>query len=68
VPRPAEPLWELRRDYVTWRCDLSYHGEDGVEAQILRDGALVIGRRFDLKEQAVQWGEEERKLLTKGGA
>ena len=65
VPRPGEPLWELRRDYVTWSCELRYHGEYGVEAQILRDGELVIGRRFDLRRLAEQWAEEERKAFAR---
>src|SRR5262245_24052423 len=28
-------------------CELKYHGEFGVEAQIFEDGWLFIGRRFD---------------------
>jgi hypothetical protein len=32
----------------------------GVEAKILRNGELALGRRFVLKEQAVRWAEEER--------
>jgi hypothetical protein len=30
----------------------------------LREGELVIGRKFLLKEQAVRWAEEERKHLA----
>ena len=44
VPRPGEPLWSLRKDHNTWSAELRYHGEWGVEAQLLRDGELVIGR------------------------
>jgi hypothetical protein len=25
--RPAEPLWTLRKDHVTWSASLRYHGE-----------------------------------------
>ena len=38
------------------------------EAQILRDGELVIGRRFDLRGGAERWAEEERKHLENGRA
>jgi hypothetical protein len=68
-PKPGEPLWELRHDHVTWSCELRFHGESyGWEAQILREGELVIGRRFDLRRLAVQCAEEERKAIEKGGA
>jgi hypothetical protein len=43
------------------RCELRYQGAWGVEAQILRDGELVIGRRFDTKSLAVQWAEQEQQ-------
>ena len=45
---------------MTWSAELRYHGEYGVEAQILRNGELSIGSRFPLKGQAVRWVEEER--------
>jgi hypothetical protein len=51
---------------VRFRCELRYHGEYGVEALFLRNGDLLIGRRFDLKEHAVRWADEERKALEKG--
>jgi hypothetical protein len=66
VPRPGEPLWSLRKDHVTWSAELRYHGEWGVEAQILRDGDLFMGRRFDLREIAVRWADEERRLIEGG--
>jgi hypothetical protein len=51
-----------------WDAELCYHGEYGVEAQILRQGELVIGRRFDTRALAAQWAEEERRLLECGKA
>jgi hypothetical protein len=66
-PRPGEPLWEFRRaDHHTFSCELRYHGEWGVEAQILRDGDLLVGRRFDTKALAMQSAELERQDLEKG--
>ena len=68
-PKPGEPLWSLRRNHLTWSCELRFHGESwGWEAQILREGELVIGRRFDLRRFAEQWAEEERRYFQAGGA
>jgi hypothetical protein len=58
--------WEMRQDGVTWSAELRYHREYGVECQILRNGELAPGRRFDLRRQAEAWGEEERKALDAG--
>lgn len=63
VPRTGESLWVFRKDERTWSAHLLYHSEYGVEAQILRDGDLVIGRRFDLREEAVAWATAERRHL-----
>jgi hypothetical protein len=66
-PRPGEPLWAFgRADQHTWSCELRDHGAVGVEAQILKDGELVIGRRFDTRALAVQWAAEERKAIERG--
>jgi hypothetical protein len=54
---------------VTWSCELRFHGESyGWEAQILREGELVIGQRFALRQLADAWSEAEREILEKGGA
>jgi hypothetical protein len=63
VPRPGQHLWSLRKEGVTWEAELRYHREYGVEAQILRQGELVIGRRFDTRALAVQWADNERRAL-----
>jgi len=65
-PRPAEPLWELRKDHVTWTCELRYHGEWGVEAQILHDGDHRISRMWQTRALAVAWAESERRILEAG--
>ena len=53
-PAPmVERLWEVRKDHVTWTCDLRFHGErSGWEAMILRDGLLLNAQRFDLKRSS----------------
>ena len=56
----------MRKGNVTWSAELRFHGESvGWEAQILRDGELVIGRTFMLKELAVGWAEQERKHIKR---
>jgi hypothetical protein len=63
---PTETLWKIRREHVTWSCELRFHGESyGWEAQILRDSGLVIGRRFLLRELAIRWANEEQFRLGK---
>jgi len=52
-------------DHLHVRCELRYHGEWGVEAQILENDWLRIGRRFDTRAAAVQRAEEERADLEK---
>jgi hypothetical protein len=63
VPNPGEPLWTVRVAHINWSCELRSHGEWGTEAQILRDGELVIGRRFLTREEAVGWAEGQRRRI-----
>ncbi len=65
TPKPdsgaVEPLWSTTdRQGRTMEALLRYRGEYGVEAQILRDSELFIGRLFPSKELAVQWAAAER--------
>jgi hypothetical protein len=46
-------------------AELRYHGEYGVEAQLLRQGELVIGRRFDARALAVQRADLGRQALER---
>jgi hypothetical protein len=61
-PRPCDPLWSVWHNHHAYAAQLRYHGEYGVEAQILRDGDVLVGYRFQTRALAVQWAEEERKL------
>jgi hypothetical protein len=59
-----EPLWSFEQGGRTVSCILRHHGRMyGVEAQILSDGEILIGRRFDTKELAVHWADLKRKTL-----
>jgi hypothetical protein len=72
-PQPGEFLFEFTRDDgAIYRCELRSHAEElgipaAVEAQFLLDGELLIARRFDTKKLAMQWVEEQRKYIEKGG-
>ena len=53
---------------MTWSAELRFHGEDGedgVEAQILRNGELTIARTFVLRDLAVGWAKNERDRLER---
>jgi hypothetical protein len=43
VSRPDERLWTVRREHVTWSCELHFRGEShGWEAQVIRNGDLFV--------------------------
>ena len=65
VPWAGEPLWSVRVNGATWEAELRYHSEYGVDAQLLKQGELVIGRRVDTRELAVRWAAEERKAIER---
>ena len=71
-PPPARPprserLFEFvrARDDVLMTCEICYHGETyGWEAVFYEGGELSHSRGgFALHEQAVQWADEERRVL-----
>jgi hypothetical protein len=68
VARPGEPLFSFMRDHDRFACELRYHGEWGVEAQFFRNEEFTFSRRFDTREQAITWAENERKDIEKGWA
>jgi hypothetical protein len=67
--RPGELLWTVRKDHVTWTCELFFRGKSyGWEAQIFRDTDLRIGRRFILRDEAIGWANAQRAAIEKGDA
>ena len=69
----AQPLGELTaldggalRSRRVLRIELRI-GEFGVEAQIFEGGDLLVGRRFDTRQLAVNWAELEKADLETGG-
>jgi hypothetical protein len=68
-PKPGEPIWTVRVNHITWSCEFRFHGESyGWEAQLLREGALVIGHRFLLRQPADASADTERQILETEGA
>jgi hypothetical protein len=55
------------RETPSVRAASSTPKQYGVEAQILSDGDLRIGRRFDTKELAVRWATLERAAMQYQG-
>jgi hypothetical protein len=66
--RPAEPLWNVQVNHLTWSCELRFHGETyGWEAQILWNGELFAAHgAFVLKGDACRWAVERRKHAERG--
>ena len=65
-PKPRTPLWTLEKNGHTYRANCSSTIRAGAEAQILKDGELMFGRRFEEGWQTLQWAEEERKFIERG--
>jgi hypothetical protein len=69
-PPPAptrEAFWTIvRAAGVKVSARRFVRGEWGFEAQILHDGALFIGHRFDTRQQAECWAEAQRKAIEAG--
>ena len=71
--RRANPeilIWMLAKDHHWRSCELRMYGpngELGVETQILNDGELLIGRRFDTGDLALQWAKIERDAHEREG-
>ena len=69
-PTPGALAWTLEKDRHQRSCELRLHGpngEWGVETQILNDGELLIGRRFDSGDLALQWAKVEREAHERQG-
>lgn len=65
-PKAGEEIWRIYVTHVFWSCELRDHGKWSVEAQILRGGDLFIARRFDVRESAVRWADEQRQHIENG--
>jgi hypothetical protein len=57
-----KPLWTFLKNDHVYTGELVVFGI-GSEARILRDGDLLVSRRFDQEWRTVQWAEEERKFI-----
>ena len=66
-PRDNEKLWEVWARHKLFSCELKYHGDFGVEAQIFENGDLLVGYRHHTRALAVQWATLQKEDIEKGG-
>jgi hypothetical protein len=67
LTKPGVALWTLHRGVDEMRAELRYRGDDGVEAQLLKNGELRSARLLPSRALAVQWaGELHGWLLADG--
>jgi hypothetical protein len=67
-PQPQrKPLWTFQKADSIYTCELVLHVGFGSEARILRDGDLLVSRRFEHEWQTLQWTEQERLSIENGG-
>jgi hypothetical protein len=62
LERQRKPLWTFLKNEHVYTCELVVFGI-GSEARVLKDGDLLVARRFDQEWRTVQWAEEERKFI-----
>jgi hypothetical protein len=63
-----KPLWTFLKNDHVYSCELVVFNRVRSEARILRDGDLLVSRRFDQESRTVQWAEEERTAIENGRA
>jgi hypothetical protein len=64
--QPGERLFEFLRGHDRFYCELRNQGEFGIEAQFFRNDELYLSRRFDHREQAIEWATSERQAIEYG--
>lgn len=64
---PAERLWSLVKENARYDAELRDWGELGAELQLLRDGELLKGRRFDTRAIAILESQALKERLQVGG-
>jgi hypothetical protein len=60
-------LWEVRKGFDAYTCELIFHDGGGTEARISKNGEWFVARRFEEGWQTLQWAEFERQHIEKGG-
>ena len=65
TPKPTEPLFAFRTaGHRDVECVLRFYGESyGWEAQFFIDGSFARASRWQTREAAVRWAEDERKAI-----
>jgi hypothetical protein len=61
-----ERLFEFHIGHRTVACELSYHGESGVETEFVEpDGRVGLCQRFQTRALAVEWAEEQQRVMQR---
>jgi hypothetical protein len=66
-PKPTKQLWEVRKGFDTYTCELIFHDGGGTEARISKNGEWFVASRFEEGWQALAWAEEVRLYRERGG-
>jgi hypothetical protein len=62
-------LWTLQKNDHTYTCELTFWEDGGgTEAQILKDGDLLVSRRFEEGWQTLQWAERRNESTSRKAA
>ena len=65
--QPSDSLWTVRKPDRYVDCVLCSHGAHVWEVQLFRNGRFFMGRRFKLREHAIQHAEEVKAELLAAG-
>ena len=56
----------MKQQSIRFLCELRNHGDFGVEAQFYQNEEFLFSRRFDSRNLAVRWAEDEQKAIECG--
>lgn len=57
-------LFEFRRESERWRCELCEHQQAArIEARFYLNGAFLRSQAFEDRAHAVEWAENQRRLI-----
>lgn len=67
-PTPGERLFEFLHGQDRFCCELRDYAPYGIEAQVFQNEKFLHSRRFNTRALAVEWAEDQRTIIERGGA
>ena len=67
APADGQQQWTLTKDGRRFTCTLRSHGKYGWDCEFSEDGALIAGRRFPMRAQAIESADAEREEHEREG-